>query len=126
MKFLKSTIAIVALLTIVSVSAKQMGQKSVVPGRRESVSTKPMGASKEISSKLYQQMSDHISRISAANDQFTQNFIATIQKANLTKSEKNALLNAAQDMYNTTLPENCHEHAEDLTAALEYKEVKLF
>jgi hypothetical protein len=115
MKFLKSTVAIVALLAIGSVSAKQVKRTTSAGKISTPISTpaKPTEVSETISSRVYQQISDHISAISAANDRFTQNFMATIKSANISQKEKNTLIRAAEDMY-ATLMENCTEHSNDL------------
>ena|SRR5260221_14579630 len=102
MKFLKSTIAIVALLAIVSVNAKQMGKTTTPAKRTEAPTTTkslpaPTKAMENAYSHLANQITSMHNSLIETNDKNVGNMISNIRKAHLTESQKTELLALGAD-----------------------------
>jgi len=106
MKFLKSTIAMVALCAIASVNAKQMGRttapvKKITPEIIEASSPKPLPTptptTKHIEKKLAAQV-DKMNSLLEMNNNATQAFINIMQESNLPSNVKNDYLNFAKQV----------------------------
>jgi hypothetical protein len=105
MKFLNSSVAILALLAIGSVNAKQMGAKTAAPAKKitpavvEASSPKPLPTPtptvRHIEKRLAAQI-DKMNSLLEMNNNATQSFISIMQESSLPSNVKKDYLNFAK------------------------------
>ncbi|HLJ31894.1 MAG TPA: hypothetical protein VKU36_05640 [Candidatus Babeliales bacterium] len=115
MKSFKNVLAIVAIFTVVSMNAKQMGANKAIATPSGSIGRTQPSRGITSSQNLYQQLSNHLSSISEENSNFTQSFVNSASK--LSAKEREELVNAAMKMFQT-LSEDCLDNQQDIRTNL--------